>query len=146
MPVTLVERYNSNWPDHFVLLRRHSLTELDGQIIDVEHVGSTAIPGMTAKPIIDLIVVIAEGTFENTRHSSRTWATSSGRPWNPDARRLKAHGRGLTSQAPGAPSLRLPVHESGAETGVGLLRFPAATPWAGGCFERTQMATGQKIQ
>jgi GrpB-like predicted nucleotidyltransferase (UPF0157 family) len=33
---------------------------LRDQILTVEHVGSTAIPGMPAKPVLDLMVVLAE--------------------------------------------------------------------------------------
>ena len=33
---------------------------LQNLIIDVEHIGSTAIPGMTAKPIIDILLTVKE--------------------------------------------------------------------------------------
>jgi GrpB-like predicted nucleotidyltransferase (UPF0157 family) len=33
----------------------------------IEHVGSTSIPGMTAKPIIDLILVIEPGSFSRIK-------------------------------------------------------------------------------
>ena len=35
---------------------------LDGHAIEVEHIGSTAIPGLLAKPIIDLAVALRPGT------------------------------------------------------------------------------------
>ena len=40
---------------------------LVGTYYAVEHVGSTSVPGMTAKPIIDVDVVLREGKFENAK-------------------------------------------------------------------------------
>ncbi len=55
--ITVVE-YNPDWPS---LFRRLSLPVKDalGEIaVAIEHVGSTAVPGLAAKPIIDIDVVI----------------------------------------------------------------------------------------
>lgn len=56
-PVSL-EAYNDNW--NFLFLKeRELLQEVIGQHIDsIEHVGSTAIPGMYAKPVIDILIMI----------------------------------------------------------------------------------------
>ena len=40
--------------------------KLEDHILSIEHVGSTSVPGMTAKPIIDLDIVIPDGTLERT--------------------------------------------------------------------------------
>lgn len=61
--VTLVERYNAAWPQWFEAIKSYLETGLDGLEYGIEHTGSTAIPGMTAKPIIDLIIVIEPGAF-----------------------------------------------------------------------------------
>ena len=58
MPVTLVRDYDDRWPDLFRRISGVLRSALDGLYLRIEHVGSTAIPGMTAKPIIDLVVVI----------------------------------------------------------------------------------------
>ena len=63
MPVTLVERYNPDWPNWFATLRARFETKLRGHVVGIEHVGSTSVPGMTAKPIIDLDIVIEEDQF-----------------------------------------------------------------------------------
>jgi len=39
--------------------------KITGACLRIEHVGSTSIPGMIAKPIIDLILVIKPGELEN---------------------------------------------------------------------------------
>lgn len=63
MSVTLVQPYDPAWPSQFEQMKAF----LEAGLLDVdcviEHVGSTAIPGMVAKPIIDIDVVIAPGAF-----------------------------------------------------------------------------------
>jgi len=61
MPVTLVQEYDDRWPTWFRDIGRELRDVLDGLFRRLEHIGSTAIPGMVAKPIIDLVVVIEPG-------------------------------------------------------------------------------------
>ena len=58
MTVTLVEKYNPEWPRWFEEIRAFLGKKVAQTCIRIEHVGSTSIPGMTAKPIIDVIIVI----------------------------------------------------------------------------------------
>ncbi len=52
--------YNPEWPQLFEQEKRHLLTCLPvGLIGRIEHFGSTAIPNLAAKPIIDILVEIA---------------------------------------------------------------------------------------
>ena len=67
MDVTLVERYNPAWPSWFAQIRDVVAAALGDVCLAIEHVGSTAAPGMPAKPIIDLFVVIAAGRFEEVK-------------------------------------------------------------------------------
>ena len=57
-----ISDYNSAWPARFEEVRVCLLEELpeEGGIVRVEHVGSTAVPDLAAKPIIDIHVVIGE--------------------------------------------------------------------------------------
>ncbi|MDD2706551.1 MAG: GrpB family protein [Verrucomicrobiae bacterium] len=51
--------YNPVWPKLFEREKDHLLTCLPRELIGrIEHFGSTAIPGMAAKPIIDLLVEV----------------------------------------------------------------------------------------
>ncbi len=50
--------YDPQWPLIFAELRRVIETALGDLALSIEHVGSTSIPGLAAKPIIDLDVVI----------------------------------------------------------------------------------------
>jgi GrpB-like predicted nucleotidyltransferase (UPF0157 family) len=57
-PVTLVD-YDRGWPRQFEAVRAE-LTEAFGSLAaGVEHIGSTAVPGLAAKPIIDVLVTVA---------------------------------------------------------------------------------------
>jgi len=56
--VTLVEKYNPEWPEWFEEIKAFLGDKIAKTCIRIEHVGSTSIPGMIAKPIIDLIIVI----------------------------------------------------------------------------------------
>ncbi|WP_437675925.1 GrpB family protein [Sorangium sp. So ce131] len=47
--------YDPQWPALFAAERARLLTLFPSQLLDVQHFGSTAIPGMPAKPIIDLL-------------------------------------------------------------------------------------------
>jgi GrpB-like predicted nucleotidyltransferase (UPF0157 family) len=58
MAVTLVEKYNPAWAEWFHTLRQFLGGKINRTCVSIEHVGSTAVPGMTAKPIIDIDVVI----------------------------------------------------------------------------------------
>ncbi|NHJ39465.1 MAG: GrpB family protein [Asgard group archaeon] len=51
-------KYNPNWPIQFETEKKLILETFQNFIIHVEHVGSTAIPGISAKPIIDIMIGI----------------------------------------------------------------------------------------
>jgi GrpB-like predicted nucleotidyltransferase (UPF0157 family) len=51
--------YDPAWPFEFERIRERLVAALGTLCIGVEHVGSTSVPGLAAKPIIDLDVVIS---------------------------------------------------------------------------------------
>ena len=57
--LVLVADYDPTWPHQFDALRVPLAGVLGDIAISIEHVGSTAVPGLAAKSIIDLDVVIA---------------------------------------------------------------------------------------
>src|ERR1700733_114201 len=59
-PVVVVE-YDPHWPELFQFFRARIMTALDGLATAVEHVGSTAVAGLAAKPIIDMNVLLVSG-------------------------------------------------------------------------------------
>lgn len=54
--------YDPSWPAHFDQWRRRIQSALGARAIRIEHVGSTSIPGLDAKPIVDIQVSV--GSFE----------------------------------------------------------------------------------
>jgi len=63
MNVTLVEKYNPEWPRWFEDIKAFLGSEIAKTCLRIEHVGSTSIPGMIAKPIIDINIVIEPGDW-----------------------------------------------------------------------------------
>jgi GrpB-like predicted nucleotidyltransferase (UPF0157 family) len=57
-PVVVAD-YDPGWPALFAQLRDRLAAALGPLAVRIEHVGSTAVPGLAAKPIIDLDVVVA---------------------------------------------------------------------------------------
>jgi GrpB-like predicted nucleotidyltransferase (UPF0157 family) len=56
--------YSDAWPARFEAERRCILTALGPAARRVEHVGSTAVPGLAAKPVIDILVTVADAEDE----------------------------------------------------------------------------------
>ena len=56
----IVESYNSEWKRDFEDIRSELMAVLEGKVISIEHVGSTSVEGLSAKPIIDIDVVIED--------------------------------------------------------------------------------------
>ena len=50
--------YDSSWPSAFATERQRLASLLPGVFLQIEHIGSTAVPGMPSKPIIDLLAGI----------------------------------------------------------------------------------------
>src|SRR5262245_9347453 len=57
-PIQIAD-YDPTWPSTFAALRAHLATALSPFVLRIEHVGSTAVPGLAAKPIVDLDVGVA---------------------------------------------------------------------------------------
>lgn len=59
MPIKVVE-YNPNWPNQFKSERQRLTTVLNEYTARIEHIGSTAVEGLRAKPIIDITAVVTD--------------------------------------------------------------------------------------
>ena len=56
----IVLPYNKAWKTEFEQIKGELLDAIGDLIIDIEHVGSTSVEGMSAKPCIDIDVVIKD--------------------------------------------------------------------------------------
>lgn len=61
MPPIEVVDYDPTWPDVFEELRTHVWAVVGDFALVIQHVGSTSVPGLAAKPIIDMSVVVKSG-------------------------------------------------------------------------------------
>lgn len=63
--VVLVD-YNPAWPHLFGRESERINSALGPNAIAIEHVGSTSVPGLAAKPIIDIVLVVANSADEGS--------------------------------------------------------------------------------
>ncbi len=62
-PIYLVD-YNNQWPGLFEQEEIRIRTALGAQVRLLEHVGSTSIPGLAAKPKIDILLIVPDSSDE----------------------------------------------------------------------------------
>ena len=62
-PITLVE-YDPSWSDLFEQEANRIRSVLGNKALQIEHVGSTSVPGLCAKPIIDMLLVVKDSADE----------------------------------------------------------------------------------
>ncbi|CAH1222161.1 hypothetical protein PAECIP111891_05298 [Paenibacillus allorhizoplanae] len=55
----IVREYDPSWVQLFQQLRDFVLPVLSEFVVAIEHVGSTSVPGLAAKPIVDMDVVVS---------------------------------------------------------------------------------------
>ncbi|MBR4083106.1 MAG: GrpB family protein [Lachnospiraceae bacterium] len=61
----VVQSYNKAWKDNFIDIKAEIQDALGELALEIEHVGSTSVEGLSAKPIIDIDVVIKEEMLDD---------------------------------------------------------------------------------
>lgn len=56
MSSVILVPYTHDWPRKFALVHAQLIAVFAGDSIQVEHIGSTSIPGLAAKPVIDVVL------------------------------------------------------------------------------------------
>ena len=54
----IVLPYDPNWATEFECIRDYLMEQIGDLVIEIKHTGSTSVPGLAAKPIIDIIAVM----------------------------------------------------------------------------------------
>ncbi len=62
-PIAFVE-YDPAWPELYAREEARIRPVLGDRILRIEHVGSTSVPGLAAKPIVDIVMIVADVTDE----------------------------------------------------------------------------------
>ncbi|AZH84860.1 GrpB family protein [Plantibacter sp. PA-3-X8] len=55
---------NPEWPERYREHRQRILDALETSTVAIEHIGSTSVPGLAAKPIVDIVVAVEDITAE----------------------------------------------------------------------------------
>ncbi|PDY46725.1 GrpB family protein [Bacillus pseudomycoides] len=56
----IIEPYNLNWHTEFVKEKEKFITLLKKDILVIEHIGSTSVEGLDAKPLIDMMIGVKD--------------------------------------------------------------------------------------
>jgi GrpB-like predicted nucleotidyltransferase (UPF0157 family) len=118
-PVRLAP-YESTWPESFRIESLRILCSDETLIVDVRHIGSTAVPGLLAKPIIDMLVSVT--TFNAidrlTRHLQRI-----GYEYEPAAQAQSVDRRWFFRHSQGRRTHHLHIVEYGSGAWYDRVRF-----------------------
>ncbi|MDV9200834.1 GrpB family protein [Streptomyces sp. Wh19] len=102
--------YNKEWPSRYTALEARIRETLGGRAVEIAHVGSTAVPGLAAKDVIDIDLTVADPRREETYVPQLTalgYDLTVREPWWHEHRMLRlAHPRvNLHVFGPGTPEL-----------------------------------------
>ncbi len=61
-----VVAYDPLWPEIYSSLASTIKNKLGSNLLRIDHIGSTAVPGLAAKPVIDIDLTVADATDEKT--------------------------------------------------------------------------------
>lgn len=61
-----LDAYDPEWPRLYEQEAHRVRNALGERVVLLEHIGSTSVPGLTAKPIIDMLLVVADPADEST--------------------------------------------------------------------------------
>ena len=64
-PIYVVD-YDEAWPEKYRTHERIIHDVLGADALRIEHIGSTAVPGLSAKPVIDILVVVRDPADEDS--------------------------------------------------------------------------------
>ena len=87
----VIQDYDLLWPQRFQTLRSSIAAVLGGLAAAIEHVGSTAVPGLAAKPVIDIDIPsispsdlpLVINRLASLGYAHRGWGSRAARPSEP---------------------------------------------------------------
>lgn len=104
----LIVDYDPRWPELYAREANRIQSVLGSRALRIEHAGSTSVPGLAAKPIIDLLLAVADSAEEDAY-----------------APALEAAGYGLRIREPGWFEHRM---FKGPDTDINLHVFTCGCP------------------
>ncbi len=91
-PIEIVD-YRPEWPERFAREHDRIAVALGSTALRIDHIGSTAVPGLAAKPIIDIEVSVADVEDEGSYLPALEGAGYALRVREPDHRMLRTSER-----------------------------------------------------
>jgi GrpB-like predicted nucleotidyltransferase (UPF0157 family) len=64
VPIVLAD-YDPHWPVLFEHEAERIRSALGDRVLRIEHAGSTSVPGLVAKPVIDIVLAVADSAYED---------------------------------------------------------------------------------
>jgi GrpB-like predicted nucleotidyltransferase (UPF0157 family) len=64
-PITVVD-YDPSWPNVYAALAARIRTALGDRVLELDHVGSTSVAGLAAKPVIDIDLTVVDSSDESS--------------------------------------------------------------------------------
>lgn len=83
--------YTPNWVTLFEREKANILAACPSTVANIKHIGSTSVPGLAAKPIVDILVGIAD--FEKDAHTYVAQMTTAGYTYNNNYEHLMPYRR-----------------------------------------------------
>lgn len=65
----VIAEYDPRWTERYAVERERIAAALGPDAIRIEHIGSTAVPDLGAKPIVDILVAVADPDDARHRHA-----------------------------------------------------------------------------
>ena len=87
MPEVEIVEYDPSWPERFVRLAGSLRRALGDRAARIDHIGSTSVPGLAAKDVIDVQVSVADLEPFATLHDAIAGVGYEWTPSNPDLRK-----------------------------------------------------------
>ncbi|MCW2726044.1 MAG: uncharacterized protein JWN35_2965 [Frankiales bacterium] len=60
----VVQDYDQEWPTVYASVRGRVMAALGARAVDVQHIGSTSVPGLAAKPVVDVLLTVKDVSDE----------------------------------------------------------------------------------
>lgn len=105
MSTVHIAAYSPQWPESFAQLRGTLLRAFAGEEVTVEHIGSTAVPGLSAKSVIDVLLGVPSLAVVEARIEA---LAAQGFDYVPKHERVLPQRRYFVAQPPGG--LRVHLH------------------------------------
>ncbi|MGC4189599.1 MAG: GrpB family protein [Thermomicrobiales bacterium] len=151
-PTIVIVPYDPAWPDDFAALATAIRAAMDDLALRVDHIGSTSVPGLAAKDIIDIQITVADLTDDAIRDHLATLGytehpTIAGDHIPPGLSAADADPARWRKRYFRAPEGMRPMHLHVRQAGLPNQRYPIlfrdylrATPMAAGAYRQIKEA------